>query len=273
MQTLSPRYRRALVTGASTGLGRAFTEMLLSEGLEVWGTARALERLPRLEGFHGLELDLADADSLKRFLGLFEHGGALVEIDIVVNNAGSGAFFPFAEFPEAQLGAQIDVLLTAPIRIARAAVPQLLERRGGVLVNVSSLAADYPLPCQPAYNAAKAGLANFSRTLMLEYADEPLTIIDFQPGDYNTGFNDATPRPPDSQMPAHIARAWRALDSHLRAAPKPQKAAQDLKKALLRNRSGTVTSGDFFQAGLGKIGAHLMPQRLLLWFLRRYYNL
>src|ERR1051325_3855707 len=90
----SSRYRTAFVTGASTGLGLAFTEMLLGEGTEVWGTARDVARLTARPRFHAVACELAEgAAAEKIFLEAEKIAGGF---DVVINNAGFGAFGSFA---------------------------------------------------------------------------------------------------------------------------------------------------------------------------------
>src|SRR3954471_4034774 len=91
---LSARYRTAFVTGASTGLGLAFTEMLLANGVEVWGTSRDLKRLPQREKFHAVALDLGNGEEAERIFLSADQAAA--GFDLVINNAGFGAFGAFA---------------------------------------------------------------------------------------------------------------------------------------------------------------------------------
>ena len=95
MTKISNIYSKALVTGASRGLGRAFTDMLLDEGVEVWGTSRNLNHLTKRDGFHPLELDLSCNESLTQVIENTQTEG----IDLLINNAGSGTFARFEDFP------------------------------------------------------------------------------------------------------------------------------------------------------------------------------
>jgi NADP-dependent 3-hydroxy acid dehydrogenase YdfG len=117
MQALSARYRAAFVTGASAGLGRAFAEMLLAEGVEVWGTARSPERLRELERhprFHPVILELADASAATAAYAEAEDGAG--GLDLLINNAGYGLFGAFAEEPFGSWEQQLDVMLIRPGR-------------------------------------------------------------------------------------------------------------------------------------------------------------
>ncbi|MDR0351897.1 MAG: SDR family NAD(P)-dependent oxidoreductase [Opitutaceae bacterium] len=322
---LSTRYRTAFVTGASSGLGRAFAEMLLAEGVRVWGTSRDTARLVPLvqkhpAAFTPVALDLADGDAAETAYARAATQAAATQaaadaapgFDLVINNAGFGRFSPFAEVRDfAVWQAQLDAMLTHTARLAHAALRGMTARRRGCLVNVSSLAAEFPLPLMAGYNIAKAGLSALSESLMFELRGTPLVVMDFRPGDYRTAFNeviqaeaaarqaapsssppsppmpdntDTAPRPaPAPGAPPHppsplriprprLTRAWEALEKNLRAAPPPARAARDLRRALLRGRPGIVRSGSFFQARLAPLAARMMPARLLRAALARYFG-
>lgn len=275
MKKLGERYRTALVTGASGGLGRAFADMLLDEGLRVWGTARDPGRIAARPGLETLRLDLADPASVaEAFAAADAASGGL---DIVVNNAGYGLFGPFAGRDFADWRRQVDAMLTQTMQLAHLALPGMGRRGRGALVNVASMAAEFPLPFMSGYNAVKAGMAGFSESLMVEVAGSGVLIIDFRPGDYRTGFNDTMQREPghlSTQEPEAVRRrrVWGVLDANLRAAPPPERAAADLRRALRRGRSCTVRSGGFFQAGLAPWLARFAPLRLRRAVAARYFG-
>jgi short-subunit dehydrogenase len=243
-------YRTAFVTGASTGLGRAFAEMLLAEGVEVWGTSREPARLAALSHahgtrFHGVALDLLDGQAAENIF--HAAGDAAGGFDLLINNAGFGLFADFAQIPFSSWQQQLDVMLVNPARLSHAALGGMLARKRGALVNISSLAAEFPLPFQSAYNMSKAGLSALNESLMIETADSGIVVIDFRPGDYRTDFDGSVQRPQKDVSP-RMAGAWRAFEKMMRSGPPPAHAAASLRRALLKRRSGTVRTGRFFQA-------------------------
>ena len=249
---VSDLHRTAFITGASTGLGRAFATMLLAEGVSVWGTSRDIARLdfftmdPARAGlFMPVTLDLrsgAHAEAVFREAET-EAGG----FDLVINNAGYGVFAEFATADFSIWQTQLEVMLVNTARLSHVALRGFLARNRGALVNISSLAAEFPLPFQSAYNIAKAGLTALNESLLLETAGTGVVIIDFRPGDYRTDFEASVLRPVASDAPRQ-ARAWAAFAGMMQSGPAPAHAAAALRRALLRNRSGTVRTGRFFQA-------------------------
>ncbi len=268
---LSARYRTALVTGASTGLGRAFTDMLLAEGVAVWGTSRDAQRLHISHGrFHPVALELTDgAVAARAFQDAEQAAGGF---DLVLNNAGFGAFGSFAGTDFAVWEEQLRVMLVNTARLGHAALRGMSARNRGALVNISSIAGEFGMPFQAIYNTAKAGLSALSESLMYEVRGTGVIVIDFRPGDYRTDFEGSVRLPPGEKSPAQD-RVWAAFTAMMRSGPPPARAAAALRGALRRGRSGTVRTGRFFQAVLAPFLARFGALRLKRAVQGRYFGL
>jgi len=275
--SLSTLYRTAFVTGVSTGLGRAFAEMLLTDGVQVWGTSRDAIRLAPLAeriGFVAVVLDLEKPDDAAAAYAsaAAEAGGAF---DLVINSAGYGVFAPFADIDCAVWQAQLNAMLSTTIRLTHLALGGMMKKNRGCIVNVASLATDFPLPYMSGYNVAKAGLSALTESLIFETRGTGVTMIDFRPGDFRTGFNASMQGKAASGTlgtAARVARAWQMLEKNLNTAPSPKCAAKGLKKALLRQRSGTVRCGSFFQAHLAPFLVRFAPAWLRRAVMARYFG-
>jgi len=273
---LSSRYRSAFVTGASTGLGLAFTEMLLAEGVEVWGTARDIARVPDRPGFHGVQLELGDDAALEKVFAAAEHSAG--GFDLVINNAGYGAFGTYAHTEFTVWADQFHVMFVNTARLIQVALRGMLARRRGALVNISSIAGEFGMPYQATYNAIKAGLSALNESLMYELKDTGVIVIDFRPGDFRTDFEASVRRPAQAGAltpadRARMARVWDAFVQMMQTGPLPAQAAADLKRALLRGRSGTVRTGRFFQAVLGPFLARFGSLGLKRRIQEKYFGL
>lgn len=261
-----PRF--ALVTGVSSGLGLAVARRLLAEGVTVWGTARDIARVP--SGIRPVALDLGDPASITACVEQLRREAP--QLDLLVNNAGNGVHSPLEAFDDAGMDAQWRVLLHGPAALTRAFYGDFRARRRGVIVNVTSLAGDYPIPFMSAYSGAKAGLSSFTRALMLEAHDSGVAVIDFRPGDFATGFSAAMPGVRHADR-ADSRRARESAEAHEKAGPKPELAAGHLWAAVRSGRSRVVTSGDFWQSRLGPLLARLAPECVVRSYLKSYYGM
>lgn len=271
---VSDFHRSAFITGASTGLGLAFARMLLADGVRVWGTSRQPDRLAALQAefpaFTPVTLELGHgAAAVAAFRAADEAAGGF---DLVINNAGYGIFAEFTAVDFSTWEEQLQVMLINTARLTHAAVARMRERNRGTIVNISSLAAEFPLPFQSAYNIAKSGLSALNESLMVELAGTGVVVIDFRPGDYRTEF-DASVRRPQANPTPRMTRSWDAFTAMMRSGPAPEAAAAALRAALLRRRSGTVRTGRFFQAVLAPLLTRAASLDLKRRIQARYFKL
>lgn len=163
--------RCAIVTGGSHGLGLALVHELAARGARVAvfarNAARMQEALAALEGqAFGVPVDLRDADQVRRAFA--EVAGRFGRLDYLVNNAGAGSWYPVERLPDEEIALQLGTNFTSAVYCARAAIPLLRAAGGGVIVNVSSEAAQHPVHGLALYGAAKAALEAFSLALNQE---------------------------------------------------------------------------------------------------------
>lgn len=254
----------------------AFTERLQDAGVRVWGTTREPSRLQATAGRRGFTpvvLDLNDADAAeKAFLAAADQAGGT--FDLLINNAGFGHFSPFVDADPAVWSRQLEAMLVTTMRLTHLHLGRLRGRgrmRGGI-VNVSSVAVDFPLPHMSGYNVAKAGLSAFSESLIFEMRGTEVIVVDFRPGDYRTAFNQSmSPTTLLTQQPG-LASIWRRLDQNLNTAPLPVRAARDLERALLRGKSGTLRSGSLFQTVIAPFLSRFAPLALKRALMARYFG-
>ncbi|PRW63340.1 SDR family NAD(P)-dependent oxidoreductase [Actinopolyspora mortivallis] len=202
--------RRALVTGAASGIGRATALRLLDEGARLVAadisedglaeTARLAERAGTAERLSTLRLDTGDEDSVVSVVD--ETVNRLGGLDVLVNSAG---ILRAAHTHEASLemwNRIITVNLTGTFLVTRQALPALLDSPNGVVVNFSSTSASFAHPYMAAYAASKGGIQSFTHTLASEYSEQGLRAVCVAPGSIKSGITDATPGylPSDADM-------------------------------------------------------------------------
>jgi short-subunit dehydrogenase len=257
--------RKVLLTGASTGVGLAIVHRLCDGGCDVWGTSRDTTRLPQLPRFHPVAMDLLQPDSIRRaFADAHEQSGGF---DALINNAGAAVFGTTEAVPLELAREQFQLLVEGPMELIRLALPYMLRNKTGTIINITSLAAAFPVPYMAAYNAAKAALSSYTRCLRLEL---PLRIVEIQPGDINTGFHNSTKR----LNAPHTDGVWKVQVETMATAPGPERVADAVWRMLRDpNPSPVLVVGSFAQARLAPLAARLLPARLIEWVLRRHYRL
>jgi uncharacterized protein len=157
----------ALVTGASSGIGEAITRRLAAAGVPVVVVARRADRLAalaaELPGVEVLAADLERPDGLARVAARLRDVAR--PVDLLVNNAGFGTSGPVASIDADRSGREIDLNVKALVRLTQEALPGMLDRRRGWILNVSSVAAFQPMPDLAVYGATKAFVSSFTEAL------------------------------------------------------------------------------------------------------------
>lgn len=186
---------RALVTGASSGIGAAFARALRARGEKLILVARRAERLRSLAQELGgeqvvavLPFDLAGTGSGGRLEAEVRERG--LAVDLLVNNAGFGATGHFARGDPARLAGMVDLNARAVVELSRAFLPGMLERRRGRIINVASTAAFQPCPFFAVYAASKAFVLSFTEALHDELSGTGVGVQVLCPGLTSTEFQE-----------------------------------------------------------------------------------
>lgn len=180
---------RAVVTGASSGIGRSVVKELVAEGWTVLAVARRDDRLSELaEEANGkvspLALDLTQQDAPARIVTAA--GEKLGGLDLLVNNAGTSCISSFADMPEDKLDEILDLNVRALMRLTRAAIPLLAQSSHGQVINIASVAARLPMETLAVYCASKAAVVMFTKVLARELAPQKIRVNALSPAGTNT---------------------------------------------------------------------------------------
>lgn len=187
----------AVVTGASSGIGRAFAHALAGRGARVFGLARREEKLEDVRGelgerFHPVVCDVSQEDDVQTAFETIRREGG--RIDVLINNAGLGRFGKIEELPVEDWDVQVATNLRGVFLCTRAAVPQMKRQNaergfGGHIVNIASIAGLLGNPNLGAYNATKFGVRGLSEALMKELRGDGIKVTCVYPGSIETEFS------------------------------------------------------------------------------------
>lgn len=181
-----------LITGASSGFGRAIAEAALAGGDVVVAAARRPDAVADLaasapDQVSPLRLDITDSDRIRTAVGevLDRHG----RVDVLVNNAGRGAIGAAEETSDAELRDLMDLHFFGPAALTRALLPQMRERGSGAIVQMSSMGGRFTFPGVGAYSATKFALEGWSEALAKEVGRFGIRVLIVEPGAFRTSFN------------------------------------------------------------------------------------
>jgi 3-oxoacyl-[acyl-carrier protein] reductase len=180
---------RVVITGASRGIGRAIALACAKSGATVGVNFHRTEPEP-IDGAMPLRFDVADPHAVEESMQTFieQHGG----IDVLVNNAGVNLPALLASASDSDIDAMIRTNLHGTIYCTRAVIPAMLRQRGGVIINMSSVAAERPFRGQAVYAATKGAIESFTRAIAVEYGRKGIRSHCIRPGPVDTDMFAAT---------------------------------------------------------------------------------
>lgn len=240
----------AVVTGASSGMGRCFVEDIDKDKEldEIWVIARRLDRLEALIGttrakIRPIALDLTHDESIERYKAMLEAEKA--DVSVLVNAGGYGIFHKFADTKERDIGGMIDLNAKALAMISYATLPYM--KRGGEIYQLGSLSSFQPVPGMPVYAATKAFVLSLSRAMNVELKDRGIRVMAVCPGWIRTEFFE---RAMDDETISYFNRFY--LPSQV-----TKKALRDMKRGRDVSILGLPVRAQV-------LGVKLLPHRLIM---------
>ncbi|QFY61313.1 oxidoreductase [Rhizobium grahamii] len=184
------RKKTALVTGASSGMGKAIAKRLISDGYKVYVAARRVEKMDDLArmGATPLRMDISNEDEIRAAVEtiLAQTGG----VDVLVNNAGFGLYGPVEDIDVDEARYQFEVNVFGPARLTQMLLPAMRRRGAGTIVNITSMGGKIYTLLGAWYHATKHALEGWSDSLRLELAPLGIRVVVVEPGLIETGFGD-----------------------------------------------------------------------------------
>jgi NAD(P)-dependent dehydrogenase (short-subunit alcohol dehydrogenase family) len=256
----------ALVTGASSGMGKETAKRLLQEGLVVYVAARRIDQMEDLRrlGAFPLKMDITlDEDVLAAVKQIQDgHGG----IDVLVNNAGFGMYGAMEESTLADARYQFEVNLFGMARLTQLALPAMRKKGAGTIINISSMGGKIYTPLGSWYHATKHAVEGWSDCLRIELAPFGIQVVIIQPGAIATEWGNIMLEPmlqrsgrgPYQVMAQAMAKAMRSSYEKAGAASPPSVVADAILQAVRARRPKT-------RYVMGKLAKPLM-------FIRKYFG-
>lgn len=224
--------RVVLVTGASSGIGKAAARQLAANGWRVFGAARRPEAVERSHGVEPIPLDVTDDDSVRAAVELVLRSTA--RIDGLVNNAGAALMGAVEETSPDQARALLDTNVVGVLRMSQAVLPAMREQGFGRIVNVSSVVGFLPAPYMAVYAASKHAVEGLSESMDHEVRGFGVRVLVVQPGFTRTNI-DAASTPADRPHAAYETQRERVranIGAQIATAPEPAEVARAIERAL-----------------------------------------
>jgi NAD(P)-dependent dehydrogenase (short-subunit alcohol dehydrogenase family) len=264
-----------LITGASSGLGKACAEYLAKKGFIVYGTSRHPAKTAEEEGVTMLQMDVTQAESVQAAVQtiIAQHD----RIDAVVNNAGMGIGGALELATSEEIALQMNTNFMGTVNVCNAVIPHLRRVGGGKIINLSSIGGVMGIPFQGFYSASKFAVEGYSETLSLELHPFKIKVVLVEPGDFATGFTAARVVSEQTKNSEHYSEKFNKcmaiIEKEENGGCNPVKLARVIhriiksKRPKFRYKVGNIVQTNFARAKA------FIPSRTYQSLLRFFYNL
>lgn len=263
-----------LITGASSGIGKACAEYLAKKGNLVYGTSRK-ELKSNQKNLVFLQMNVTNRESVEKGIRLIiEEQG---KIDVVVNNAGMGILGALELATEKEIRLQIDTNFYGVVNVCSTVTPYFRKQKSGKIINISSVGGVMGLPYQGFYSASKFAIEGYSEALSLELHQFNIRVVIIEPGDFNTGFtgnriiSEATMNDNDYKTSAETA--LRLIEKEELNGCHPNKIAKLIDKIIRKRKPRFRYPVGKFEQVLSIYAKRFLPARLYNNILRSYYKI
>lgn len=256
----------AVITGSSTGIGNITGKKLLEKGWIVYNLARR-----EADGFKNIKTDVSikhDVDiSIAQVIK--EEG----QIDVLINNAGYGISGAIENTDACSIERQFDVNFMGSVYATQAVISHMRESGGGKIINISSMAAEFPIPFQSFYSASKAAISSFTASLGMEVKPFNIKVTTILPGDIKTDFTAKREKneKDDEKYGKRIEGAVSKMERDEQSGKPPETIAEVILKVINRkNPSPYIVVG--WEYKLLSILARILPKRLVYSIVYKMYG-
>tara|TARA_B100000886_G_scaffold105194_1_gene70143 strand:- start:434 stop:1234 length:801 start_codon:yes stop_codon:yes gene_type:complete len=251
-----------LVTGASSGIGLSVANYLhLQKKYIVYGTSRKINNSSNFS-FNLIELDVTEKLSIQRCIADILKKES--KIDILINNAGVGITGPLEEIPTSEINKHFKINVFGPILLIKEVLPSMKSSKNGVIINITSVAAQIATPFRSIYSGGKAALDIISETLAMEVRSLGIDVVSIAPGDFKTNISKRRFHSPviDKSDYKSYAESLKKMNLGVNNGSDPEKIAKLVSTILLKRRPRIRYKVGSFIEKNGVILKRILPQRI-----------
>ncbi len=262
-----------LITGASSGIGKAIGEFLFHKGFTVYGTSRTPNKYTN-SLFPLFELDVQNTESIQHAVAkVISISGS---IDVIINNAGVGITGPMEEIPTSEIRNNFDTNLFGPIEVMKAVLPQMRKQQSGLIINITSIAGYMGLPYRGIYSASKGALELITESLRMEVKQFGIHITNVAPGDFATNIAAGrfhAPLVKGSAYEIPYGNTLKMMDEHVDSGSNPNEIAQAIYNIIQNSNPNVHYKIGAFMQKFSIVLKRILPDKLYEKMLMKHYKL
>lgn len=263
-----------LVTGASSGIGKAVAQFLAEKDFKVFGTSRNPEKHQENLNFSLIPLDVTNPETINSAVEkiISEVG----KIDVLINNAGIGITGPIEETPDSEIKKAFDTNYFGPLNVIKAVLPGMRSQNSGLIINITSIAGYMGLPFRGIYSASKGALELTTEAFRMELRDFNIKMTNIAPGDFATNIAAGRFHAPvikGSSYEKSYSNTLKLMNQHVDEGKDPHEMAEAIYKIISeKNPRGHYRVGDGMQK-FSIVLKRILPDKLFEKLLLKHYKL
>ena len=261
-----------LITGASTGIGKAIGEFLHHKGFTVYGTSRNPEKIIN-SVFPLIALDVRSVESIQTAIAKVIASSG--RIDVLINNAGVGILGPLEEIPTAEIRNNFETNLFGPIEVMKASLPHMRAQKSGLIINITSIAGYMGLPYRAVYSASKGALEYVTEALRMEVKPFGIEITNVAPGEFATNIAAHRYHVPVSFSSAYsnYERIVNVINSQVGGGVDPMKMGEAIFKIINTPKPKVHYKIGPFMSRFSIVLKRVLPDKMYEKMLMKHYKL
>lgn len=262
-----------LVTGASSGIGKAIATFLQAKGYRVFGTSRNPKNIEKFS-FEIIALDVLKVATIEQAVAyIIQKEGKL---DVLINNAGMGITGPMEDTPTDEMRNVFDTNLFGAIDVMKAVLPQMRKQKSGTIINVTSIAGYMGLPFRGLYSASKGALELVSEATSMEVKNLGIDVVNVAPGDFATNIAAGRYHTPVLQNSAYkdtYQKSLDLMDAHVDGGMNPIEMAKIVYKIINTKKPKLHYKASGFLGKFSIVLKRILPDRMYQKLLMNHYEL
>jgi short-subunit dehydrogenase len=259
-----------LLTGASSGFGKASAEFLAEQGHIVYGTSRYPGSNPKPIDYTILQMDVTEVESIQAAINqITEERG---KIDVLINNAGFGIAGAMEHTSIGKAKEQFETNFFGTVRLIKSVIPIMRKQNSGLIINISSIGGLIGLPFQSMYSASKFAIEGLTESLYKELHSSKIKITMIEPGDFKTGFTENREIPKNTNQSDAFQNTLKIIENDESSGQNPELIGKLINKIINKSNPRLRYTVGAFDQKLAVLLKRLLPNRLFDWIIMKHYN-
>lgn len=259
-----------LITGASSGIGKASAEYLAQQGHTVFGTSRYPGSYPKPKGYTILRIDVTEVESIQATVNQIIEDKS--KIDVLINNAGFGIAGAMENISLDKTKEQFETNFFGTVRLIKSVLPIMRKQDSGLIINISSIGGLIGLPYQSMYSASKFAIEGFTESLYKELRSSKIKITMIEPGDFKTGFTEKREIPKNANQSIAFKNTLQVIENDENTGQDPIMIGKLLNTIINKSNPRLRYTVGAFDQRLSVLLKRLLPNRLFDWIIMKHYK-